>query len=81
MIFSNKINKIPSGKNISLYAIGGNRFEFYLFSKCVQKKILEYSSLLRCTSDSNYSYNSVIKLNDNFLCVCLDNNMSIIKNE
>ena len=81
MIFSNKIHKIPSGKNISLYALSGNRFEYFVFSNCTQKKTLEYSSLLRSITNNEYSYNAIIKLNDNFLCACLDNNMSIIKNE
>ena len=82
MIFSTKINKLPSGKNISLHSNKNDELEFYLFTNKVSKKIITFGSYLKCSSTNyKYSYNSVIKLNDNHLCVCFDDNMSVIKNE
>ena len=81
MIFSNKIHKIASGTNVSLYATNNNEFEYFVFNKNTEKKKIIISSILQClNSGSNYNYNSVIKLNAQFLCVGFDDNMSIIKN-
>lgn len=82
MIFSSKLNKISSGKNISLYAIDQNNFDMYIFNKNTQKKNLTYSNILKCTStDEYFNYNYLCKLENNFICVCLNDNMSIIKND
>ena len=40
MIFSSKLNKISSGKNISLYAIDQNNFDMYIFNKKFLKENL-----------------------------------------
>ena len=82
MIFSNKISKISSGKNLSMYATNSGEMELYLFNKKVQKKIITFSNIVKCSStNNNYSYNHITKLNDNFLCACFDDNMSVIKND
>ena len=82
MIFSNKLNKISSGKNISLFAISKNEFELYVFNKNVKKKKLIFTTPLKCVStDESFSYNYLCKLENNFMCVCLDDNISILKNE
>ncbi|MBQ4541702.1 MAG: hypothetical protein IJA23_02485 [Clostridia bacterium] len=81
MIFSNKLNKISSGKNISLYALSKNEFEFYTFNSNVKKKKIIYDLPLKCLStDESFSYNYLCKLENNFMCVCHDDNMSILKN-
>lgn len=82
MIFSNKMHKIASGTNISLFATSKNEFDYYIFNKNTQKKKIILSSILQClNSNLNYNYNAVIKINSNHLCVCFDDNMSIIKND
>ena len=82
MIFSTNINKLPSGKNISLFSNKDNELEIYLFKNKISKKIISFGEYLKCSSTNyKYSYNSVIKLNNNHLCVCFDDNMSVIKNE
>ena len=82
MIFNNKIHKITSGKNISLYANSSNEFDFYIFNNNTEKRKLIISSFLQCLqTDKNYNYNAVHKLNDNYLCVCYDNNMSVTLND
>ena len=81
MIFSSKYKKIPSGTNVSLYPIGSNSLELFIFKNGVQKKKLIYSNILKCQNENQeYSYNSVIKLNDEYLCVAHENNMSVVKN-
>lgn len=82
MIFSNKLNKISSGKNITIYATSSNSFDLFIFNNNVKKKNLIFSDILKCIStDESFSYNYVCKLENKFMCVCLDDNMSIIKNE
>lgn len=81
MIFSTKYKKIPSGTNLSLFPTSANEFDLYLFKNELQKKKLVYSNILKCQNDNQkYNYNSVIKLSDNYLCVALENNMSVVKN-
>ena len=80
MIFSSKLNKISSGKNISLHATSQNSFDLFLFNKNIKRKNLVFSTILKCTStDEDFSYNYLCKLENNFMCVCLDDNMSIVK--
>ena len=82
MIFSNKIHKLPSGKNISLFAKDSNKFDLFIFNNNTEKKDIIISSVLQCLSTGKqYNFNSVIKLNDNYLCVCYDDNMSVVLND
>lgn len=82
MIFSTQIKKISSGKNPSLYVENEDTLDLYLFNNGTHKKQLIYSDILKCLATNvKYSYNSVIKLNEDFLCACFDDNMSVIKNE
>ena len=82
MIFSNKIYKISSGSNVSLFANENNNLDLYLFNKNIKKYNLIYSNILKCLkTDTELSYNAVIPLNDNYICVCFDNNMTVLTNE
>lgn len=82
MIFSNKLNKIPSGRNISLFAKSANDYEMFIFTNLCQKKNLSINQILRCiNTNDTFNYNKIIKLNSNHLCVCFDDNMSIINND
>ncbi len=82
MIFSKKINKISSGKNLSLYAKSSIQFDLFVFLNLTTKKELTYSNILKCSNTNNsYNYNSVIKLNDKYLCVSFDDNMSVISSD
>ena len=82
MIFSNKINKISSGKNISLYSTSKNEFYLYVFNKNIKRKKIIFTYPIKYIStDDSFSYNYLCKLENNFICVCFDDNMSILKNE
>lgn len=82
MIFQNKLNKLSSGTNTTLFANSASSFDLYIFNKNVKKKKLEFSSILKCVNtNSSFSYNYFCKLNDNFYCVGYDDNMSIINYE
>ena len=81
MIFSNKIYKISSGKNISLYAKNENEILMFIFKKLGEFKSIKFSSMLKFTNlADNYGYNKVIKLNDLHNLICLNKNISIVKN-
>lgn len=82
MIFSNKLTKISSGKNLTLFANSAYNLDLYIFNKNIKKKKLDFSSIIKCTNtDENFSYNFYCKLNDNYFCVGHDDNMSIINYE
>lgn len=82
MIFSKKINKIPTGDNLTLYQTSSNSVNAYLFNDSTIKYQIEFKPILKSiNSGKKYNYNSIIQLNSEFLCVCFDNNMSIVKNE
>lgn len=79
MIFSNKFQKISSGKNISLYALDKNTFDLFVFLNSTNQKQLIFSNTLKCNpTNKTYNYNSVIRINDTFSCVCFDDNMSVV---
>ena len=80
MIFNNKLYKITNGKNISLFANSENEMLMFVFTDITRKYIISKNNkLFRCLlSGDSYTYNYVAKLNNNHLCVALDNNMSII---
>jgi len=82
MIFSNKIYKISSGKNISLFAEDENNIKMYLYKDFVFKKNISLNNSIRCEDlGKKLSYNKVIKINDNHSCICFDKNISVINNE
>ena len=80
MIFSNKIYKIASGKNISLYAENEDEVIMFVFKELCEKKIITFNPILKCGNNSEkYGYNKIIKLNSLHNLVCLNKNMSIVK--
>lgn len=83
MIFLSQINKILSGNNLSLFAISDNQMELFIFNNGVTKNLINFdSNKIKCTPTNNkYNYNKVSKINDTFLCLCFDDNISVIKNE
>ena len=82
MIFSKKIYKLVSGKNLTLYSEGSNTFSVFIFNKGVNKYLVnlypEYKSTLET---ENLAYNQITKLNESHSLVCYDKNLSIIENE
>ena len=83
MIFSNKVYKLAQGTNPSFFPIDSQTTQMYVFSGLSGKKIISYLSenFVRCyKTNEKYSYNKLIKINNNFSAVCFDKNVSIIKN-
>ena len=82
MIFTNKIYKIASGKNLTLFADDKSTISVYVFNKVVTEHVLTLSDVVRCFNTLRYySYNYVNKLNDKFLCIGFGNNLSVIEDE
>ena len=82
MIFSKRINKLSSGKNISFYPKSLDLVEMFVFNKDVSKKLLYFGDLglIKClNSNQKYPYHKLIKLKGNFSAVCLDKNISIVE--
>lgn len=80
MIFAKRNYKILSGTNISLYAENNNEMSFYIFNNSTTKNTIHISNTLNVTTNNTqYPYNQVSKINENFLCVCFDDNMSVIR--
>ena len=83
MIFSSKIFKLASGTNDSYFVTGKNEVEMFVFSDLVAKKQIVFSenSFVRCKNTKlKFSYNKLIKLNQQFSAVCFDKNISVTHN-
>ena len=75
MIFSNKIYKIASGKNVSFYPISEQKCEMFVFNKVTAKKMIELFGVnfARCTDlKQKYNYHKLIKINETHSAVCFD---------
>lgn len=82
MMFSNKIHKISSGTNISLYANDINNLTIFVFNDAVYEKNINFDNYIRCKDlGKRYNYNMLFKLNNNHNCICFDKNISVINNE
>lgn len=82
MIFSEKVFKIPSGKNISLYAEDENNITMFIFTDLTEEKTLELSPTIKCRSlGRRYGYHMVIKLNDKHKVICFDKNISVTQSQ
>ena len=84
MIFSSKIFKLASGTNDSYFVVGQDEIEMFVFSDLVSKKVISFlgKNFVRCKNTKlKFSYNKLIKLNQEFSAVCFDKNVSVIKNE
>lgn len=82
MIFSNKVYKISSGSNISLFAKDKNNLLMFIFSGLVSKKHISFDNSVRCVdTGEKFSYNKVILINDQHKCLCFDKNISVTNNE
>lgn len=82
MIFSKKIYKLVSGKNLTLYPKDKDTFEIFVFDKISNKYEINLRSQTKAKIvSSDISYNQITKLNESHSCVCYDKNLSIVKNE
>ena len=81
MIFSNKIYRLDSGKNISMYAISENELNLYLYKKSMNLYDISINNKLNCTFFNKSNHHKVIKLNNKHSCVCYGNEMMVIENE
>ncbi len=79
MIFSNKIYKISSGSNPSLYAKNNNDLILTLFKNLTEKKEIVFSPSTKCLNTSDkFGYNKIIKLDNQFCLICFDKCVSIV---
>lgn len=82
MIFKNSKIKLPAGDNLTFYAIDANSAYMYINNNSVKKKKLSFGKIFRCESvpfQANCDY--VKQLSEDFVAMCFDGNISIIKNE
>lgn len=81
MIFSNRVYKIPSGKNLSFYAENTQKVSMTIFKNLTEKKEIDFSSGVKCLSlPVTFDYNKVIKLSNSHNLICLDKYISIVDN-
>lgn len=82
MIFSKKIYKLTSGKNLTLYHETDNDFSVFVFNKATnQYSITLFPKYTSVVKNEKLSYNQITKLNEIHSLVCYDKNLSIIENE
>lgn len=80
MIFSDKIFKITSGENASLFATENNKMNLYIFDKSL--KNYQISTILdrNCVFYKNYNYSKIIQLNSNTICVASNGYITLLNN-
>ena len=80
MIFSNKIFKISSGKNATIFARDINNLNLYVFNKKETKNNIELSSLTRCFSGkTSYPQEFITQLDSEYLLGGANGIISIYK--
>ena len=81
LIFSSKIYKLETGKNISLFSETENNLNAFLFNKSMNLYNISTNNKINCTFLKKFNYHKIIKLNHNHSCICYGNDMTIYKNE
>lgn len=78
MIFSDKIYKITSGENVSLYADENDRMNLYIFNKSL--KNYQISTILNrnCVFCKDYNYSKIIQINTNTICVASNGYITLL---
>lgn len=78
MIFSDKIYKITSGENVSLYAEENDKMNLYILNKSL--KNYQISTILNrnCVFCKDYSYSKIIQLNTNTICVASNGYITLL---
>ena len=66
MIFSNKIFKITSGKNATLFQKDENTLNLYLFDKTLKKYNILLNNKKNCVFVKEFDYQKIIQLKKNF---------------
>lgn len=69
MIFSDKIFKIISGDNVSLYATSSEDIYLYLYNKLTKKYKILINSNRNCVFCDNYNAQKVIELGNDILAI------------
>ena len=82
MIFKNKFIKLPDGDNLSLYATGENTFNLFVSNGEIKKKRLTLGNIVRCENlKDEFACDYIEQISDEYLCLCFDGNISLLKNE
>ena len=79
MIFSNKIYKINSGSNVTLFANDNETMFLYLFNKTLKKYQISLINKANCVFLKEYNYKKIIQLNSDKLCPCSNEFITITK--
>ncbi len=82
MIFSKKIYKLASGKNLTLFDISSDEFEVFVFENATNKYSMKISTNTKTIREATgLGFNQITKLNSNHSVLCHDKNLTIIENE
>lgn len=78
MIFSDNIFKINSGSNATLYGINENVLNLYLFDKTLKLYKVLLNNDKNCVFLKEFNFDKIIQLNDNTICPCNKDFITII---
>lgn len=83
MIFSNKVYKLASGKNVSLYAENDKTMSMFFYNDKPCKRKILFSEIVRCvkTKEPQPEGTYIKKINDSHLFVCKDEIVAVIDEE
>ena len=77
MIFSSKIYKINSGKNVTLFQNEDNKLRLYLFDKSLKLYDILLNKSKNCVFINQFNYKKIIQLNTETICPCNNGYISL----
>ncbi len=80
MIFSDRIQKVISGRDATLFASDSNTLNLFICDKVLKKYRISININKNCVFSKMYNYKKIIQLNQNTICPC-SNGYITISNE
>ena len=78
MIFSNKIYKINSGTNPTLFANDKSTLSLYLLNKTLKHYLISLNNNKKSIFQNEYNYKQLIQLDNEYYCPCYNNYITLI---
>jgi len=79
MILKDKVISLPDGDNLSLYPLSEDKLILYAKNTLIKPKLITLSQIVRCQPiKGEYACDAVIRLSNNYICLCRGTSMSIV---
>ncbi len=82
MIFSNKMYKLASGDNVSIYAESYDNMTMFFHNEKLCKRKILFSEIVRCVkTNTSLEYKFAKKLNEKHIFACINDDLAVINEE